>query len=93
MAKAKCFRCGASAPGKTFEDARKKLDHAIGLSRGIKCGDTYGRVFEVKDKLKPKPKPIKPEPPKEKPPIEFSEPQPEQKKEKKKPKVTKEKYL
>ncbi len=98
MVQAKCSKCGASATDKTFEDARKKLDHAVGLSRGIKCGDNYGKVFEVKDKLKPQLKPIKIEIPKEEEPtIESSEPQPEtlQKKEKKnkKSKVTKEKYL
>ena len=52
MAKAKCFHCGASAIGDTFEQARKKLDHAIGLSRGIKCGDSYGRVKEILDSQK-----------------------------------------
>ena len=52
MAKAKCFHCGASAIGDTFEQARKKLDHAVGLSRGIKCGDSYGRVKEIVDSQK-----------------------------------------
>ena len=52
MAKAKCFHCGASAIGDTFEQARKKLDHAVGLSRGIKCGDSYGRVKEILDSQK-----------------------------------------
>ncbi len=50
MAKAKCFKCGASATADTFEQARKQLDHSVGLSRGIKCGDNYGKVQEIKDK-------------------------------------------
>jgi len=54
MAKAKCVRCGASAISDTFEQARKKLNHAIGLSRGIKCGDSYNSVCEIKDELKPR---------------------------------------
>lgn len=89
MTKAKCFKCGASATGKTFEEARQKLDHAVGMSRGIKCGDNYGKVFEVKDKPKPPPpqKLIKTEIPK----VESSEPQPEtlpqKEKKSKKPKV------
>ena len=49
MAKAKCFHCGATAIDETFEQARKKLDHSVGLSRGVKCGDSYGRVKEIKD--------------------------------------------
>ena len=53
MTKAKCFRCGASAIGDTFEKARNKINHSVGLSRGIKCGDSYGTVKEIKDKLKP----------------------------------------
>lgn len=47
MSKAKCFRCGASATADTYEQARKELNHSIGLSRGIKCGDSYGRVQEI----------------------------------------------
>lgn len=54
MAKAKCFRCGASATAETFEQARKQLNHSVGLSRGIKCGDTYGRVQEIKEPQKTK---------------------------------------
>jgi len=45
--KAKCFRCGATAHSVTFEQARKQLNHAIGLARGIKCGDSYGAVKEI----------------------------------------------
>lgn len=104
MAKAKCFHCGASAIGDTFEQARKKLDHAVGLSRGIKCGDSYGRVKEILDsqkiiktptiETKIENIPIKEETrvPQENPPSE--EPLEEPKKEKsKKSKTRKEKYL
>lgn len=59
MAKAKCFKCGASATAETFEQARKQINHAVGLSRGIKCGDNHGRVQEIKDTLqKPKVIPV-----------------------------------
>lgn len=44
MATAKCFKCGGSAIADTFEQARKLINHAVGLSRGIKCGDNYNRV-------------------------------------------------
>jgi len=96
MAKAKCFRCGASAIDDTFEKARNKLNHSVGLSRGIKCGDSYGTVKEIKDKLKPQLQKdtIKTETrvPQENPPSE--EPVEEPKKEKsKKFKTKKEKYL
>ena len=50
MSKAKCFRCGASATANTFEQACTQLDHSVGLSRGIKCGDNYNRVEEIKEK-------------------------------------------
>ena len=52
MAKAKCFHCGATAIDETFEQARKKLDHSVGLSRGVKCGESYGRVKEILDTQK-----------------------------------------
>lgn len=57
QSKAKCFRCGAYAQANTFEQARNKLDHAIGLARGIKCGNSYGKVKEIG-----KPKPPQPQP-------------------------------
>ena len=50
MVTAKCNKCGGSADGKTMQEARDKLNHAIGKTRGIKCGDNYGCVVEVKDK-------------------------------------------
>lgn len=46
---AKCNKCGGSATGSTFEEAREKLDHAPALSRGIHCGDNYNAVVQVKD--------------------------------------------
>ena len=91
MAKAKCFRCGATAIGDTFEKARNKLNHSVGLSRGIKCGDSYGTVKEIKDKLKPQLQKdtIKTEIPQTDP---FSK-EPEKEKAPKKFKTKKEKYL
>ncbi len=64
MATAKCNKCGGSAEGKTFEEASKKINHAVGLSRGIKCGANYGCVVEIStQKQEPvveKPKEVKP---------------------------------
>jgi len=48
LTKAKCIKCGGSAIGDTFEIARKLINHAVGLSRGIKCGDNYNLVQEIK---------------------------------------------
>ena len=46
---AKCTRCGGSAIGSTFTEASSKINHAVGLSRGIKCGDNWNKVQEIKD--------------------------------------------
>lgn len=97
MSKAKCFKCGASATADTFEQARKKLNHAVGLSRGIKCGDNYGRVQEIKElggvrksQVSLQKDTIKTEIPKEEPKIESSLPEIEPEEEKpKKEKATK----
>lgn len=50
LATATCLRCKAIATADTFEQARKLLNHAIGLGRGIKCGDNYGAVKEIIEK-------------------------------------------
>lgn len=47
MPQAKCNKCGGSAIADTYEQARKLINHAIGLARGIKCGDAYGAVQEI----------------------------------------------
>ena len=47
---AKCLKCGGSSIADTFEQARKLINHAVGLSRGIKCGDNYNKVVEIKPK-------------------------------------------
>ena len=51
MSQAKCTRCHATATADTFEEASQKLDHAIGLGRGIKCGDNYNKVVEIEIKI------------------------------------------
>jgi hypothetical protein len=51
---AKCNRCLATALGNTFVEASAKINHAVGLSRGVKCGNNYNQVYEVKE---PSPKP------------------------------------
>lgn len=55
LATAKCDRCGGSATGSTFDDAKSLIDHAVGLSRGIPCGDNYNAVIEIKDTSSPPP--------------------------------------
>ena len=101
MVKAKCFKCGASAIDDTFEQARQKLDHSVGLSRGIKCGDNYGKVKEEGSRKSQSIQPtiqkdtIKTETPKEEPKTEIlsKEEQPKTEKKSKKSKSKKEKYL
>lgn len=51
MATAECFKCGGSAIADTYEQARKLINHAVGMSRGIKCGDTYNFVQEIGKKI------------------------------------------
>jgi outer membrane biosynthesis protein TonB len=48
MVTAKCNRCHGSADGKTMQEARSKINHAQGKSRGIPCGNSYNCVVEVK---------------------------------------------
>ena len=72
MVTAKCTRCLGSATGSTFTEASAKINHAVGLSRGIKCGDNYNQVHEVKPPV-PKESSIKIEtPPKTETPKESS---------------------
>jgi len=47
MSEAKCSKCGGSAIADTYEQARNRINHAVGLGRGIKCGDSYGWVTEI----------------------------------------------
>ncbi len=54
---AKCNRCGGKAEGNSFEDASSKINHAVGLSRGIKCGDNYNMVCQIEDSTPKKPTP------------------------------------
>ena len=59
MITAKCDKCGGTALGDTFQEASAKINHAVGLSRGIKCGDNYNQVCELKESSsKPIPKSV-----------------------------------
>ncbi len=82
MANAKCTRCGGTASGKTFPEAANKIDHAVGLSRGIPCGASYGAVIDTTPKPVPPPPQVKPSPqtlaPKTSVP-DFDEPNPKTK--------------
>ena len=64
MAQAKCRKCGGTATGNTFEEAASKINHASGLSRGIKCGSNYNCTIEIKDTKIPHPKVVSQEKPK-----------------------------
>ena len=50
MVRAKCLQCHASAIGDTFEEAKGKLNHAVGLTRGIKCRVLSEHIREIVDK-------------------------------------------
>jgi len=60
MATAKCFKCGGSAISDTFQQAEKLINHAVGLTRGIKCGASYNMVREIKPATNNIPTPEKP---------------------------------
>jgi len=76
LSQAKCTRCHATATGDTFEQASQKLNHAIGLGRGIKCGASYDKVVEIKSQTLNPTTEKKIETPKE--PIESKSEEPEQ---------------
>ena len=67
MITAKCNRCGGTALGNSFEEASQKINHAVGLGRGIKCGDNYNQVCKIEDSTPTKPTVTKPEVSPEKP--------------------------
>lgn len=77
MITAKCDRCGGTATGLTYEEASAKINHGVGLGKGIKCGASYNKVHEVKPPV-PKEPPVKPKAPKPKqvtpPKITLDEP-------------------
>ena len=60
MITAKCNKCGGTAFGETFVEASKNINHAVALSRGIKCGDNYNMVCQVDDSTPKKPIVTKP---------------------------------
>lgn len=64
MAKALCNRCKGSAEGETFEEASAKINHAVGLGRGLPCGANYGKTVDVSPKPSSVPEPKKAQKPK-----------------------------
>ncbi len=69
------MKCGGSAIADTYEQARKLINHACGLGRGIKCGDSYNMVQEIKSQDTPKtPKADTPKPEKTKSSTSFEKP-------------------
>lgn len=59
MAKALCTRCKGTAEGPTFPEAAAKINHAVGLGRGLPCGANYGKTVDVSPKPSPVPEPKK----------------------------------
>ncbi len=57
--------------GSNFEEASKNINHAVALSRGIKCGDNYNKVQQVEDTTPKKQTPKSQ--PKESTPTELNE--------------------
>ena len=68
MGEYKCIRCTGHGEYENIEEARAKLDHSLGLSKGRPCrgGDT-APIQEVVAAVAQEPKPAKAEKPKEKP--------------------------
>ncbi len=56
------MRCLGTATGDSFDDASEKINHAVGMSRGLPCGKEYGCIVEIKEDkpVKTAPKPIPP---------------------------------
>jgi hypothetical protein len=50
MAKALCRRCKGTAEGSSFIEAAAKINHAVGLGRGLPCGANYGKTVDVSPK-------------------------------------------
>ena len=50
MAKALCNRCKGTAEGSSFIEAAAKINHAVGLGRGLPCGANYGKTVDVSPK-------------------------------------------
>lgn len=69
MIQAKCNKCGGTAFGEDFAKASGNINHAVGLTRGIKCGANYNCVCQIEDTTPKKPTP-KTEKPKESTPVE-----------------------
>ena len=67
MGTVRCERCGGHVEASSIEDAVKKLNHALGLSKGIPCDEARG-VLVMDDQ----PQAPKPEPKVEKPKVEES---------------------
>lgn len=59
MAKAFCRRCKGTAEGSSFTEAAAKINHAVGLGRGLPCGANYGKTVDVSPKTIPTPEPKK----------------------------------
>lgn len=52
MVNIRCYKCDAKSSGDTINEARSIMNHAVGISRGIKCGDNYNCIEEIVDKIK-----------------------------------------
>lgn len=46
-----CLRCGAKGGGKTISDAKKNVDHSIGLTISRPCGDNRAIWSSTESKI------------------------------------------
>ena len=57
MGTVKCERCGGHIEANSIEDAAKRIDHAVGLSKGKPCDEARAVLVMVGDTQAPKPEP------------------------------------
>ena len=57
MGTVKCERCGGHTEANTIEEAVKKIDHAVGLSKGKPCDEARAQLVMVGEPQAPKQQP------------------------------------
>ena len=57
MGTVKCERCGGHIEADSIEDAAKRIDHAVGLSKGKPCDEARAVLVMVGEPQAPKQQP------------------------------------
>jgi len=57
MGTVKCERCGGHAEASSIEEGAPLIDHAVGLSKGKRCGGDYVQLVMVGTPQAPKSEP------------------------------------